>query len=44
LKKAGILFNGIEKVADKKWAILNQRGEKTHSITLLPNKPLPPEL
>ena len=35
LKKAEILFTGIEKVADKKWAILNQRGEKTHSITLL---------
>lgn len=44
LKKAEILFNGIEKVADKKWAILSQRGEKTHSITLLPDKPLPPEL
>jgi hypothetical protein len=44
LKKAEILFNGIEKVADKKWAILNLRGEKTHSITLLPDKPLPPEL
>ena len=44
LKKAEILFNGIEKVADKKWAILNLRGEKTHSITLLPDKPLPPKL
>ena len=44
LKKAEILFNGIEQVADKKWAILNLRGEKTHSITFLPNKPLPPNL
>jgi hypothetical protein len=44
LKKAEILFNGIEKVADKKWAILDLRGEKTHSITLLPDKPLPPKL
>ena len=44
LHQAEILFNGIEKVADKKWAILNLRGEKTHSITLLPDKPLPPEL
>jgi hypothetical protein len=44
LKKAEILFNGIEKVADKQWAILNKRGEKTHSITLLPDKPLPPKL
>lgn len=44
LKKAEILFNGMEKVDDHKWAILDQRGVKTHSITLLPNKPLPPEL
>jgi hypothetical protein len=44
LKKAEILFNGIEKVADKKWAILNLRGEKTYSIILLPDKPLPPKL
>jgi hypothetical protein len=44
LKQAEILFNGIEKVADRKWAILNLRGEKTHSITLLPVKPLPPKL
>jgi len=44
LKKAEILFTGFEKVADKKWVLLDQRGEKTPSITLLPNKPLPPEL
>jgi hypothetical protein len=44
LKQAEILFNGIEKVADRKWSILNLRGEKTHSITLLPVKPLPPKL
>lgn len=44
LKKGKILFTRIEKVGDKKWAILNQRGQKTHSVTLLPNKPLPPEL
>ena len=44
LKKAEILFTGMEKVGDKKWAILNRRGEQTHAITLLPNKPLPPEL
>lgn len=44
LKKAEILFTGIEKVADKKWVLLDQRGEKTPSITLLPNKQLPPEL
>ena len=44
LKKGEILFTGIEKVGEKTWAIFNQRGEKTHSITLLPRKPLPPEL
>lgn len=44
LKKAEILFKGIEKVADKKWAILNLRGEKTHWIALQPDKPLPPKL
>jgi hypothetical protein len=44
LHQAETLFNGIKKVADKKWAILNLRGEKTHSITLLPDKPLPPKL
>ena len=44
LHQAEILFTGIEKVADKKWAILNLRGEKTHSITLRLDKPLPPKL
>lgn len=44
LKKAEILFTRIDKVADKKWVLLDQHGEKTPSITLLPNKPLPPEL
>lgn len=44
LRQAEILFNGIEKVADKKWAILDLRGKTPHSITLLPDKPLPPEL
>lgn len=44
LKKAEILFTGIEEVADKKWVLLDQHGEKTPSITLLPNKLLPPEL
>lgn len=44
LKKAEILFNGIEQIADKKWAILNLRREKTHSITFLPDKLLPPIL
>jgi hypothetical protein len=44
LKKAEILFTDMVKINDRKWAILNRHGEKTHSITLLPNKPLPPEL
>jgi hypothetical protein len=44
LRKAGILFTGIEKIGDNKWAILNRYGKKTHWISLTVNKPLPPEL
>jgi hypothetical protein len=44
LRQAEILFNEIKEVGEKKWAILNQRGEKTHWISLLPNKPLPAKL
>jgi hypothetical protein len=44
LKKAEILFKKIEKVADKKWAIFNLRGEKTHWIGSLSGKSLPPKL
>lgn len=44
LKKAEILFKEMEKVGDNKWAILNRRGEKTHSISFPTNKRLPPEL
>jgi len=44
LIKAGIMFNGIEQIGVKQWAILTPDGEKAHSISLLSNKPLPPEL
>lgn len=44
LKKADILLTGMEKVSHNKWAILNRHGQREYSITLLPNKPLPPEL
>ncbi len=42
LKKAAILFTRIEKIGEKKWAILNRHGEKTHWIALMPKKSLPP--
>lgn len=44
LKKAEILFNGIKKVGDKQWAILDRCGTQTHWISLRPSKPLPPKL
>ncbi len=44
LKKAEILFNGIEEVGYRKWAILDRNGTKTHWISFRPNKPLPPKL
>lgn len=44
LQQAETLFTGMEKVGAKKWTILNRRGEKTHWISLMADKLLPPEL
>jgi hypothetical protein len=44
LKKAEILFTGLENVGAKKWAILNRRGEKTHWFSSEKRAPLPPKL
>jgi hypothetical protein len=44
LQQAEILFTGIEEVGKNKWAILDRHGKKTHWISLIADKRLPPKL